>query len=207
MIFDLMRTNRPRWHFAFAGALVCTTGCIPKMTVEEIRQFQPERPAELDRLDMFLGEWETNGTIEMAMLDEPITTSGRNRAEWTLDRHIVEDHADLDMGPFGRMQGKTLWTYDPAIGKYRMWWFDTLGETSEVVATFDERRDMWRMKARGQKYGRQTSGRGTIRRIDANTLEWTWDEASASGLIRFAKMRGISRRVGTSPPGVGPGPN
>ena len=37
-------------------------------------------------------------------------------------------------------------------------------------------------------------------RIDANTLEWTWDEASASGLIRFAKMRGISRRVGTSAP-------
>jgi hypothetical protein len=52
------------------------------------------------------------------------------------------------------------------------------------------------MKAKGQKYGRRTSGSGTIRRIDDNTFEWTWNEASASGLIRFATMRGISRRMG-----------
>lgn len=168
---------------------------MPKLTVEQISQFQPEKPVELRRLDMFLGEWETNGTIEMAVLDEPIVTSGRNRAEWMLDGYVLEDKADLDMGPFGRMKGTTLWTYDSAIGKYRMWWFDTLGETSAVVAAFDERSQMWRMKAAGQKYGRRTSGRGTIRRIDENTLEWTWDEASASGLIRFAKMHGISRRV------------
>ena len=183
-------------QFGVSGLLLLGMGCIPKMSVEQISQYQPERPAELDRLDMFLGEWETTGTIDLAMLDGPSATSGRNRAEWTLDGYILEDKADLDMGPFGRMKGTTLWTYDPAIDRYRMWWFDTMGETSAVVATFDEARQTWRMKAAGQKYGRRTSGRGTIRRIDDNTLEWTWDEASASGLIRFAKMRGISRRVG-----------
>jgi hypothetical protein len=168
---------------------------MPKLSVDQIAQYQPEKPPELARLDMFLGEWETIGTIELAMLDEPIATRGRNRAHWALDGYVLADQADLEMGPFGRIRGTTLWTYDPAIGKYRMWWFDTLGETSSVVATFDDRSQTWRMKAAGQKYGRRTSGRGTIRRIDNNTLEWTWDEASGSGLIRFAKMRGISRRL------------
>ncbi len=199
MIFARMRTNnRAIRHFVFAIVLLFTFGCIPKMSVEQIREFQPERPAELDRLNMFLGEWETTGTIELAMLDEPIATSGSNRAVWTLDGRVLEDHADLDMGPFGRVKGKTMWAWDPAMGKYRMWWFDTLGETSEVVATFNERTDTWRMKAKGQKYGQHTSGRGTIRRVDDDTLEWTWNEASASGLVRFAKMRGTSRRVGVS---------
>lgn len=177
------------------GLAILLPGCMPKMTVEQIAGFVPEKPAELDRLNMFLGEWETTGTIELSVLDEPIATSGRNRAAWTLDGYVLEDNADLNMGPFGRVKGTTHWTYDSAIGKYRMWWFDTLGETSTVVATFDERSQTWRMKAAGQKYGRRTSGRGTIRRVDDNTLEWTWDEASASGLIRFAKMRGTSRRI------------
>ncbi len=194
-----MRTNnRTIWHFVFENVLLFTFGCIPKMSVEQIREFQPERPAELERLNMFLGEWETTGTIEMAFLEAPIATSGRNKAEWTLDGYVLEDRADLDMGPFGRVKGKTLWAWDPALGKYRMWWFDTMGETSDVVATFNERTNTWRMKAKGQKYGRHTSGSGTIRRIDENTLEWTWNEASASGLIRFAKMRGTSRRVSPS---------
>jgi|CXWL01.1.fsa_nt_gi hypothetical protein len=196
MIRTHMKTmHRMTWAGTTACLLLLSLGCIPKMTVEQIREFQPERPVELDRLNMFLGEWETTGTIELAMLDKPFATSGRNQAEWTLDGRVLEDHSDLSMGPFGRMKGKTLWAWDAALGKYRMWWFDTLGETSEVVATFNERTNTWRMKARGQKYGRHTSGRGTIRRIDENTLEWTWNEASASGLIRFAKMRGTSRRV------------
>lgn len=177
-------------------ALCCSTACMPKMSVEQIAAYQPERPAELDQLDMLLGEWETTGTIELAVVDEPITTSGRNKAQWTMDGRVLEDQADLDMGPFGRVTGKTLWTWDPSLQKHRMWWFDSLGETSEVVATFDPRTQTWKMKAKGQKYGRRTSGSGTIRRIDDNTLEWTWNEASASGLITFAKMRGTSRRVG-----------
>ena len=195
MIFRMRNINNARQFMMAAAISLVPLGCIPKMTIEQIREFQPEKPQELDRLNMFLGDWETTGTIKLAMLDEPFATSGRNKAAWSLDGHVLEDVADLDMGPFGRVSGKTLWTWDPAMGKYRMWWFDTLGETSEVVATFNERTQTWRMKAAGQKYGRRTSGRGTIRRIDENTLEWTWNEASASGLITFARMRGTSRRA------------
>lgn len=192
MILRMKTTN-----VLFAFLSLFALGCMPKMTVEQIAQYAPNRPPELDRLNMFVGDWQTTGTIELAMLDEPIATSGRNHAEWILDGCVVEDQSDLDMGPFGRVKGKTLWAWDPALGKYRMWWFDTLGETSEVVATFNKRTDTWHMKAKGQKHGWRTSGRGTIRRIDDNTLEWTWNEASASGLVRFAKMRGTSRRIDT----------
>lgn len=41
-------------------ALACATltGCMPKMTVEEMKAAMPQRPAELDHLNAFVGQWE-----------------------------------------------------------------------------------------------------------------------------------------------------
>ena len=34
-------------------------GCMPKMSVQDIKNMQPTRPPELDRLDALLGDWVT----------------------------------------------------------------------------------------------------------------------------------------------------
>ena len=176
------------WVIAFVS------GCMPKMTLESIKQMQPPRPVELDRLEMLLGEWETTGEVRMAVLDEPMRTTGSNIATWALDRRMVVEHASLDMGPLGKMTGMSIWSWDPTIKKYRMWWFDSFGETAEAVVTYDEATETWHMRGTGQKYGYKTSGRGTLRRVDDDTLEWTWKEYDALGLIKFADMKGVSRR-------------
>ncbi len=176
--------------FALAGV----PSCLPKLTTDQLRNAQPPRPVELDRLDQLLGKWETTGIIHLAVLDEPIHTQGRNRAEWTLDRRVLVDDAELDMGPLGNVTGQTLWTWDDSIGKYRMWWFDSLGETSQAVVTYNDRTRTWHMKATGVKYGQRTGGRGTIHHVDDDTLEWTWFESDTLGFITFAEMHGTSRR-------------
>jgi len=173
---------------------ILASGCLPKMTAEELGSFSPDRPEQLDKLDMLLGTWETAGEVRMAILDEVVHTTGTNEAKWSLDRRMLIDQAKLDMGPLGKLTGFTVWTWDDAIGKYRMWWFDSMGEFSEGIVTYDEKRQLWKIRTTGSKYGYSTSGTGTIRRMDDDTLEWTWREGDGWGFITFADMRGVSHR-------------
>jgi len=171
-----------------------SAGCMPKMSIEQIKAMQPVRPPQLDRLDMLLGKWETSGEVRMTVLDGVLSTSGSNEATWAMDKRFLVDRADLNMGELGAMTGMSIWTWDPTVRKYRMWWFDSFGETSEATASYNETTRTWHMKARGQKYGHATTGKGTLRQIDENTLEWTWKEYAGLGLIKLADMKGISRR-------------
>lgn len=189
-----MRMRTACLFIATVSALVSTTGCMPKMSVDDLGAMQPPRPKQLDRLDMLLGRWETTGEIRMAMLDEPVKTGGTNDATWALGKRMLIEHADLDMGPMGHMTGMSVWTWDEARGKYRMWWFDSMGEFSEATVTYNERTKTWSMRGKGSKHGFITFGRGTLRQIDDDTLEWTWREYDPLGLFKFADMKGISRR-------------
>lgn len=169
-------------------------GCMPKMSVQDVKAMQPARPADLDRLDALLGEWETTGEVQMAVLDKPLHTTGANSARWTLDKRFLVEQARLNMGELGELTGTSVWSWDPQIKKYRMWWFDSFGETSAATVTYDEKTRTWTMKGSGQKYGHKTLGRGTLRHIDDNTVEWTWKEYDALGLFQLADMKGTSRK-------------
>jgi len=184
-----------RIHYLPAVWLGLTSAaCMPRMTIQDIADMRPPRAAQLDRLERLIGEWETEGEVRMAVLDQPLTATGRSTARWTLDRRFLMEEAELDMGDLGRVSGTSIWSYDAAIGKYRMWWFDSLGETSESVITYDEKSDAFFMRTRGRKYGYATTGRGTLRHVDENTLAWTWKEFDGMGLIELADMKGVSRR-------------
>lgn len=179
--------------------IMLLTGCkMPLMgcqiTPADIVAMQPQRAPELDRLERLLGSWDTEGSISMMSMETPVHTTGHNEASWALDRRFLIEHAELDMGELGKITGMSIWWWDPAIRKYRMEWLDSLGETSHAVVTFNERTDTWHMKAVGQKYGHKTSGRGTLKHIDDNTLEWTWKEYDSLGLFQLADMKGTSKR-------------
>ena len=73
-------------------------------------------------------------------------------------------------------------------------WTDSPSRGESAIATFNEKTRTWHISAKGQKYGFATSGKGTLRQIDDDTLEWTWKEYDRFGLILLADMKGISRR-------------
>ena len=189
-----MHRNKTHALLPWCCLLAAPLGCMPKMTVDQIKQMQPARPVELDRLDMLLGRWETEGQVKLSVLDEPLRTTGTNEAVWSLDRRMLIEHAELNMGALGKLTGMSIWTWDPSRKKYRMWWFDSFGETSEAMVTYNEATETWHMSGTGQKWGYNTRGRGTLRRIDADTLEWTWQEWDRLGLFKLADMKGLSRR-------------
>ena len=58
----------------FAGLLL--PGCMPKMTMEDMKQMMPKRPVELDLLNPFVGTWESTGEMKFTGLDEVIQATG-----------------------------------------------------------------------------------------------------------------------------------
>jgi len=39
------------------------TGCMPHMTLDEMKAQMPQRPAELDRLNAFVGQWQDDRDV------------------------------------------------------------------------------------------------------------------------------------------------
>ncbi len=189
-----MLSPRTRFALPTGCAAMLLAGCMPTMTCQDIQEMRPPRAPELDRLKMFVGEWETEGEVRIPAVEAILRTVGHNSADWMLDGRMVVEHAELDMGELGKISGMSVWTWDSAIRKYRMFWFDSLGEVSIGTATFDAKTETWHITAKAQKFGYRTIAKGTLRRIDANTIEWTWREYLGLGLFKVADMNGVSRR-------------
>ena len=168
---------------------------MPKdMSLEDMRAMRPGRSAELERLDMLAGDWTTEGTVEFITAREPIHTTGENHSAWECDGRFLVERASFDMGALGPMTGISIWTWDAGARRYRMWWFDSFGESASGTARFDDRAMTWHIKTRGQNGFCRVRSRGTIRQIDCDTLEWTWRQNAFMGLFKIADMKGVSRR-------------
>lgn len=174
------------------AAMVVLTGCTPKMTIEELKAMMPERPAELDKLNAFAGNWEMEGEARIAGLDEVLETTGSGEAKWEGDGWYLVGRSSFTMGELGEMQGQETWTYDTHSKKYRNTWVDSTGATGTGEARHDEKTDTWYF--RGTTYGPfgKTFWTGHAKPIDETTWEWTFTEYS--GLMKSMEMTGTSRR-------------
>lgn len=187
-----------RYRFTILLSLTCFTLCtaclLPKFDLETVKQLIKDRPQELDALNMLVGEWVTSGEVKMIGMDETIQTHGTGSAAWECDGRILVDRSEYDMGPMGLMSGVSIWTWDSAKKKYRMWWYDSFGEIAYGTARYDKSTQTWHFKNRGHSSLCNVTSIGTIRMIDENTLEWTYDQWDSWGILKFSTMKGTSRR-------------
>jgi hypothetical protein len=153
----------------------------------------PSRPAELDRLNDFIGTWEMEGEAKFAMLDEPLKVSGRSQMEWGGDRWFVIGRGTMNMQHFNPVQMLETWSYDVHDKKFRSTWVDSMGMTGMGKSTFDEDDQVWRMKARGFGPWGESNMTGTLRFVNPDTMEWTMEEHS--GFMKVMEMTGTSKRV------------
>lgn len=179
----------------FAIAISVSAGCLqPDFDIERIKEMMPARPAQLDRLDMLVGQWQTEGEVNMFGLDEPFAVHGTSEATWEHDRWFLVDRAEFDMGPLGPMSGTSVWTWDPKARKYRMWWFDSFGETATGTAVYKEATKSWRIHTRGRNAWCNIVNRGTITLDNDGSLHWTWTQWDAWHIWKISRMSGTSRR-------------
>jgi hypothetical protein len=180
--------------FLGAFAPVMLTGCMPKMTIEEMKAMRPERPAELSRLDQFVGNWVGKGEAKMAGIETPMTTSGRSEVQWGLDGWMLVEHGTYSMGELGEMNFHSFMTYDIKGRKYRSAWADSMGGYGTGTLRYNEKTDTWHMKAKSTSPFGNSTGKGTVRFVDDRTQEWTWNERAFFGLFKVMEMSGTATK-------------
>lgn len=180
---------------AFAANMLAT-GCMPKMTVEEMKAMTPQRPPELDRLEAFVGEWEYTATSTMACLDGEFESTGTGESHWGGDKAFVVNRGVFNMPVFGDdpMEGLETWTYDSHDKVYRSTWVDSMGSSGTGVGRFNEKTNTWTFRASSHGPFGPAKHRGTMKIIDSDTMEWTWTEYAMGGLMKTMEMTGVSRR-------------
>lgn len=179
--------------FVCGTALLALTllGC-HKPNMEDMMKPSP-RPAELDRLAMWVGTWEGQGEMKMAGSDEVVTGQGVSTMDWDAAQWVLVEHGTYTMKDETHT-GIGVWTWDAPAKKYRMYWFDSHGGTGLGTATYDAATNTWHMKYKGQ-YGKMTTvGEGTTRFVNDNTMEWTCTEWNAWKTRKLMEMKGTSRR-------------
>lgn len=189
----MIRRHATRVLFpVFAGLLL--TGCMPKMTMEQMKEMMPKRPAELDLLDAFEGTWETTTEMKFAGLDEVIHGHGTTVAKWGGDKWYLVNHGSFSMGDLGEMKAVETWAYDAKSKVFRTSWVDSMGSTGTGTARRDAKTGIWHMRAVTRGPFGKSSAKGTVKFIDANTNEWTWTEYVMGGLIKTVEMKGTARK-------------
>ena len=181
---------------AFVGLFGCVllSGCMPKMTIAEIKAMMPSRPAELDHLDMFMGEWTFEGEVTMGGVDEVLKTSGTNTARWEGDKWYMVSDGIFTVSEFGDMKGMETWTYDSGSKCFRTTWVDSAGAFSVGQGWYNADKKKWRMKATNHSSFGTTSVTGTATFIDDDTMKWSMTESAMWGLFKVMEMTGTSKR-------------
>jgi hypothetical protein len=174
-------------------ACAVMTGCMPKMTIAEMKAKMPERPTELDRLDAFTGRWHSDGEVKFAMLDEPIRVSGTSEVEWDDSRWFVVSREAFDMEHFGESNELGTLTYDIKAKKYRATWVDSMGMTGMGTTGYNEKTGTWKMKTMCYSPWGKSTLKGWVKFTDADTMEW-W-MAKYMGLMKTMEMSGTSKRI------------
>ena len=165
--------------------------------MEQMKEMRPKRPAELDRLNMFVGKWDGTGDAKFMGLDETLKTKGTSQTAWDCDGWYLVEHGEFEMGDMGRMHGLGVWTWDAKAKKYRMWWFDNWGATGTGTAEYDESTKTWSMNSKAAGPMGSMAGRGVVKMVDDKTVEWTWTEWPGWDLFhafKVAEMKGTNKK-------------
>ena len=91
-----------------AGCSALLVGCQPSEEEMATMFNQPPRPAELDRLEAFVGTWKADVEVTMPGSDDVHTSSGQNTTRWAADKWMLTENWEHAMGKNDTMKGANL---------------------------------------------------------------------------------------------------
>jgi hypothetical protein len=176
------------------AGIFANSGCMSKNCEEAMAR--PQRPAELDRLNMMLGTWETTAEMKMEGNDEVMKGTGQGTATWECDGWCLVERGTYDMGgDMGKMQGISIWTWDAKAKKYRTFWVDSMGSADVGTGTYDEKTKTWKMSGTSRTPMGKAKTHGTAKVVDDKTMEWTFSQrVGPFGMFKMMDMKGTSRK-------------
>jgi Protein of unknown function (DUF1579) len=132
---------------------------------------QPIPGPEHRRLELFVGNWDTEGTIKVNPSGPGVKFQAVDSYEWVPGGFFLLHRWDAHM-PDGRTQGIEVIGYDSAKGTYTVRSFDSAGNTD--IMTGSVASDTWTFEGKSLRF------RGGFR-DGGNTLAGIWEQRSDDG--------------------------
>lgn len=169
-------------------------GCQKPAGNMEGHEGPPPRAAELDKLDQFVGNWTSE--CEMKMDGTTTACKATGTSSWDLDKTVIINKMEFDMPEMGKMTGMEIMTWDASAGKYRTYWFDSMGSVGEGTMRYDEKSSTWISKGTGRDpiSGEARANSGTMKVAADGSHEWTFKETDAWGFKTTMEMKGTSKK-------------
>ncbi len=156
-----------------------TLGC--QQQTETTTMTLAERPAELDRLNMWTGHWRTVSEMKPVDTDETKTATADDEWRWACDRRVLINEWTGQKGE-ENTKGIGLWTWDPFEKQYVIWQVDSTSMIVTGTATFDESDQTWEIEGtiKDPNTGKTRTFEANATMAGANTIEFigtTWHSA------------------------------
>ena len=178
---------------AMAVAVQFAAGCAAsKVSFDDIQR--PDRAAELDAYDVFVGEWDWEAeTVYPEGLAE--TWTGTAKWDWALDKRCLKGRMSAK-SEHAEFESEGVWSCHPKNGKYVWWMFNNWGYPQEGKAKYCDESKMWWMEYESVGLdGSKSHGLYTMKVVDDDTLEWTMEEwALPLHMAKKIEMEGTYRR-------------
>lgn len=130
-------------------AAILLTGCVSQQLGHTLRVAQTsERPAELDRLQVFIGTWQGEAEERVIETDQVTRYEGRSTMTWEAGGRVMLERSDITRN--GQPESHiALTTWDPNMGRYRLWGFDSTGLVVDAASwEYVEADNSWRRTVR-----------------------------------------------------------
>ena len=179
---------------SLVGLVVLAGGCMPKLTMEDLKQMKPQRPVELDQLKDFVGTWESTATMNLTGLDEPLTGKGKETFSWACDGWCLLGQGQYEMGEMGTMHFAGIWTYDAKAKRFRIFMANSNGESETGMAKYDAEDQEWEMKTKSRGPWGRMIGEGEMKIVKDGEMEWEFTARDGTWRMKVMEGRGTSLR-------------
>jgi hypothetical protein len=181
------------------GMMLCmciaamVAGCAKPEKMDMAHMKNPPRPAELDQLDPWVGNWTMTG--ECTMGDQKMTNTGTSTIAWDCDRWALVEHMTGKMGEMNEC-GMVVYTWCPKKKNFKTFYCNNMGETSKGEMSCCDKCKGWCMKGKGANpmSGETMIFEGCVKMPDNNTMEFEWSMWDGMHLKKMAYGKGTAKR-------------
>lgn len=124
--------------------------------------------AEIQRLDLFVGKWKTEGETHASAEAPAVTVTGMDTYEWMAGKFFLVHRANRHIGNEELNTIKFI-GYDASIQTYTCHCFDSRGNSDLLQADFHD--PIWTIKGKSSRFTGMLASAG-------NTLTGKWEQSS-----------------------------
>jgi hypothetical protein len=167
--------------------LPALVACISATAVRA--QMMPPTPApELKKLDMFSGDWTSEGSMTAGPGGTaPMKWIGNTHAEWLEGNFFLVEHSEMDLGAMGKGKELAVMGFDSDKKVYTYKSFNNMGEAETSTGTVEG--DTWTWLSEEHFGGKVMKGRYTMKVLSPSSYTMKF-ELSPDGTSWMTAMEG-----------------